>query len=141
MRIKAAYLFLLALLTIGAEAKPIWEIYPTLICRYDRTQFCQLDMSDCKSDVGAAVLTFDFTKGVVRSFVSKTPSRIDAKYFFGSKFGDTNTVFAAGTLYSFVARAPGIVASATDTIEGTAQSTMGMGNNSAFNAHMTCHPN
>lgn len=126
--------------TIFASAKPIWDTYPILLCRYDKVQFCLNDMSSCKSDDGAAVLTFDFQKSEIRSFTSKTPRPISERYFFPAPSGDINAVLAEATIFSFGAVLPPALAGEPPTIEGVAQQGMGLGSHTAFNAHMTCHP-
>lgn len=135
----AAALAALALTTSAATAaEPVWRVYPVLVCRYDRVQFCEWDMKSCSSDAGSATLTFDFPKQEVRTLATNGARRIIAKYFFASEYGDTNSVLADETLFSFVhvikAR------SKPDTIEGVAQSAGRVGSAAAFNAHMTCHP-
>jgi hypothetical protein len=134
-----AALAVLALTASAATAaEPVWSVYPILVCRYDRVQFCEWDMNSCASDAGSATLTFDFPKQEVRTLATNGARRIIAKYFFASEYGDTNSVLADETLFSFVhvikAR------SKPDTIEGVAQSAGRVGSAAAFNAHMTCHP-
>lgn len=126
--------------TMCAAAKPIWDTYPILLCRYDKAQFCLNDMSSCKGRDGAAVLTFDFQKSEVRSFTSKTPRPISGRYFFAAPSGDINVVLAEATLFSFGSVLPPVLASDPPTIEGLAQQGMGLGSDAAFNVHMTCHP-
>ena len=135
----AAGLAVLALTAAAATAaEPVWSAYPVLLCRYDRVQFCEWDMKSCSSDAGSATLTFDFPKQEVRTLGTAGARRIIAKYFFASEYGDTNSVLADETLFSFVhvikAR------SKPDTVEGVAQSAGRVGSAAAFNAHMTCHP-
>ena len=123
-----------------ATARPLWDAYPILLCRYDKVQFCLNDMSSCNGRDGTAVMTFDFKKSEVRSFVSQKPRAIIGRYYFEAKSGDINTVLSDGTLFSFGTPQPGPFAAAPVTIEGIAQQGMGLGSDSAFNAHMTCHP-
>jgi hypothetical protein len=83
-------------------------------------------------------LTFDFAKQDVRTLATNGARRIIAKYFFASEYGDTNSVLADETLFSFVKIIK--TKSKPDTIEGVAQSAGRVGSAAAFNAHMTCHP-
>ena len=116
----------------------MWSVYPILVCRYDRVQFCEWDMNSCSSGAGSATLTFDFAKQEVRTLAAASARRIIAKYFFASEYGDTNSVLADETLFSFVRVIK--ARSKPDTIEGVAQSAGRVGTAAAFNAHMTCHP-
>ena len=124
--------------TAATAAEPVWSAYPTLVCRYDRVQFCEWDMKSCSSDAGSATLTFDFARQEVRTLATAGARRIVAKYFFASEYGDTNSVLADETLFSFVKVIK--ARSKPDTIEGVAQSAGRVGSAAAFNAHMTCHP-
>lgn len=123
-----------------AISSPLWDSYPVLICRYDKVQFCLVDMKSCKGSEGTAVLTFDFGKSEVRSLVSNKPQPISGRYFFASSSGDINTVLSNSTLYSFGSLKHDPPDVDIGTIEGVAQSGMGFGGDSVFNAHMTCHP-
>jgi hypothetical protein len=123
----------------SANAAPIWDTYPTLVCRYDQAQFCDLELTKCTKDAGRAVLSFDFRKSEMRSFVDKAPVKIVGRYYYASKLGDTNTVQVEGTLYSFEGARKGLVSGETDTILGMAQSSS-FGSPMTFTAHMTCHP-
>jgi|GEM_PF-4658376 len=120
-----------------AQAKPVWDTYPNLVCRYDVGQICSDGMTVCRQQNGAAVLTFDFAKNQVRSFAANRPFPIDGKYHYELLSGDVNTVFAEGHMYSFghaTSERSGPV-----TIMGIAQSTTA-GATRALNVQMTCHP-
>jgi hypothetical protein len=129
-------------MSLPASAKPIWETYSTLICKYDKVQHCEADMSSCKPSQGSAVITFDFRKMEIHSFVSTESLPLVGKFYFHSpgNFGDTNAVMAENTLYSFGASSSPAFPGAQPTIEGFAQSGTAGTIMSAFNAHMTCHP-
>jgi hypothetical protein len=138
MRLPVGLVALTLTATTAAAAEPVWSVYPVLVCRYDRVQFCEWDMRSCSPDSGSATLTFDFAKQDVRTLATAGARRIIAKYFFASEYGDTNSVLADETLFSFVKVIK--VKSKPDMIEGVAQSAGRVGTAAAFNAHMTCHP-
>jgi hypothetical protein len=86
-----------------------------------------------------AVMTFDFQKSEVRSFVPGKPTQINGRYFFESSDGDINVVLTEVTLFTFGRVQPGPMG-CEPTIEGTAQEGARFESDSVFNVHIICHP-
>jgi hypothetical protein len=128
-----------ALAPEAAAALPaIWERYPDLICRYEEAQFCDLSLSKCNPETGKAVIEFDFTRNVAMSFGKSKSDQIAARIHLDAG-GDQlqNGVVAGGNMYSFVKVEKATVPQEVDTVHGFAQ---GVAYDSAFTAHMICHP-
>lgn len=128
-----------ALALSNLSSTPIWKLYPHLICRYQEAQFCDLSLTNCDAERGAAVVAFDFPNKEVRSVGITHPSKIEGFNFLDlpGKPTGVSAIYTNGTVYSFMKITKSEAKTETDEIEGFVQMPS---IDSALTVHTVCHP-